>query len=1286
MKKYTYSQVFDSSLEYFQGDELAAKVFADKYALQRHDGGYEEKTPADMHRRLAREFARIEAKYPNPMSEKDIFAMLDRFALVVPQGSPMAGIGNPYQIMSISNCFVLESPLDSYSGIMKTDQEEAHVMRRRGGVGFDISNIRPRGLPTNNAAKTTDGIGIFMERFSNTCREVAQNGRRGALMLTCSIHHPEVKTFLNIKKDLKKVTGANISVRVTDEFMNAVKKGGEYELRWPVESKTPSISIMIDARTIWHELISNAHAAAEPGVLFWDTAKKYSPADIYADAGFASTSTNPCFSGATMIAVADGRNAVSIKQLAEEGKDVPVYSVDAASGKVSIKMGRNPRVTGHDQKLVRVHLDDGSFLDTTPNHTFVDLDGNKIEAKDLVFGTSLPRFNKFEASVKKGSKPYYLVHCDTKNYHKDRIFEHRLVAKFNEPDKWESMYAEAKKNGWTKTGGIVVHHKNYNQLDNSPDNLQIMTFKDHSKLHGEIDQAGEKNGRWMDVTNEQIKEAALGLTKKLGHRFTYEEWNSFAKDNNLPQTFSNCRAKEFGSLSLAFDCAVELGIDNASADPRLVKTYKKAIDQGYVARIEGSSVVVSRNCEQCGDSFENDYFKREISFCSHSCSLKKINSNAEMHAARVAKISATYEGRSVELKQSQAKVWSGLKFKLNREPMLKEWEQTCKTEGLFYRLKTKFGFQNIGELREAGNNYNHKVVRIEELDDEHTVYNITVDDNHTVAVVTDVGKGKLTGVYVANCGEIILSPNDSCRLLLVNLLGFIDHPFSNKAKFNVVKYEDVVMKSQRLMDDIIDLEVECIDRILAKIDSDPEPDDVKRVERELWCKIRHACLNGRRTGLGITALGDALAALNIKYGSEESIEMTDTMYRHLAIGAYRSTCLLAGERGAFPVFSHELEKDHPFLQRIWDAAPDVYKLYKKHGRRNIALTTTAPAGSVSMLTQTTSGIEPPYMLSYVRRKKINPADKNARIDFVDDMGDSWQEFTVYHPGVKRWMDATGNDNIEESPYFGGTSNDIDWVASAKLQGVAQKWICHSISKTCNLPADATVDVVKDVYMMAWEVGCKGFTVYRDGSRAGVLISTDEAAKPARDPFTRPENIEIMMAPKRPIELPCDIKKVKIQGEQWTIFVGLLNGKTYEVFGGLSKYVDIPNKYKTGRIIKNGKVDGVTAYNLIVGDGDDPMIIKNIANVFENAVYGAFTRTISLALRHGCPPQYVVEQLTKDKWSDITSFSKVMSRVLKGYILDGTKAASDKVCPTCQKEAVIYEEGCLKCTNCGYAKC
>ena len=836
MQGHTYSQVFEASVEYFGGDEFAAKVFVDKYALQNLSGIYLELTPAAMHRRLAKEFARIEQKYPNPLDEEVIFSLLDHYKYIVPQGSPMSAIGNPYQLQSLSNCFVVQGvysdKLDSYGGIMLADQELAQIMKRRGGVGLDISGIRPKDVLTNNAAKTTDGLGVFMERFSNTCREVAQNGRRGAEMITISINHPEIETFINIKRNLTKVTGANISIRLNDDFMQAVKDDREYTLRWPVEASPEKAKVVktIRAKDIWNQIIDSAWTSAEPGLLFWDTVKKNTPSDIYHEFGHNSISTNPC-------------------------------------------------------------------------------------------------------------------------------------------------------------------------------------------------------------------------------------------------------------------------------------------------------------------------------------------------------------------------------------------------------------------------------------------------------------------------GEIVLPAYDACRLLVLNLASYVKNPFTKEAAFDFKKFHQHTIVAQRLMDDIIDLEIECIDRIIAKVEADPEPMEVKAVELALWHKIKHMNISGRRTGLGITALGDALAMLGVKYGAPESIDMTRKIYRALAVGSHTSSCVMAKERGAFPIFNYELEKGHAYLQSIFrDCSPETRKQWKTTGRRNIANTTTAPAGSVSSQTRTSSGIEPVYMLEHIRRKKHNPSDKNARVDFVDAMGDSWQEFTVYHHGVKLWMIATGETDITKSPYHGATANEIDWVASVDMQAAAQDSIDHSISKTCNLPESASKDMVSQVYMRAWEKGCKGFTVYRDKCRDGVLISKSTAAS-NKTQDGRPLEIENIMAPKRPLELPCDIKKAKISGEGWTIFVGLYNGKPYEIFGGLSKYVDIPNKFKMGKVVKNGKVDDITTYNLILGEGDDQMIIKDIANVFENGNFGAFTRTISLALRHGTPMQYVVEQLQKDKHSDITSFSKVIARVLKNYIVDGTKSTAQRKCPSCNKEnSFAYQEKCLTCTNCGWSKC
>ena len=828
MMSYSKSEVLERTTAYFENDELAPDVFM-KYALRDKDDNILEVDPDMMHHRLAKEFARIEAKHPNPMSEEEIYELLKDFTRVVPQGSPMSGIGNPHQLQSLSNCFVVEQPHDSYAGILFTDQEQVQIMKRRGGVGFDISNIRPKGQPTSNAARTTDGIGVFMERFSNSCREVAQGGRRGALMLTIDCRHPEIETFIDIKRDLKKVTGANISIRFTDEFMQAVEDGKDFLLRWPVEAHPEEVEICrtVNAKQVWEKFIDAAWSSAEPGALFWDTVVDQGIVDRYRDVGYKTISTNPC-------------------------------------------------------------------------------------------------------------------------------------------------------------------------------------------------------------------------------------------------------------------------------------------------------------------------------------------------------------------------------------------------------------------------------------------------------------------------GEIPLSPYDSCRLMVINLTSFVRNPFTSNARFDYDDFTSVVGKAQRLMDDLVDLEIECVDRIIEKIENDPQPSSVKMIEKDLWSKIRTAGLNGRRTGLGITGLGDCLAALNVRYGSQLSIEMTEAIYQHLAMGAHRSSCQLAVERGAFPVFDYNKEKDHPYLSRVMNACgTEVLKMWQTTGRRNIALTTTAPVGSVSCLTRTTSGIEPAFLLSYKRRRKITQGDLTSRHDYTDPMGDKWQEYTVYHHWFKKWMDVTGKSDPQESPYWGATANDIDWVKSVDIQAAAQKWIDHSISKTCNLPNSATRETVNDVYLRAWKSGCKGFTVYRDGCRTGVLVQVDEPKKEKRAEEGR-------LVPKRSKSLDCDIHRASIRNgdtaESWLVLVGLLDDKPYEVFCGIPENIEIPKKYKSGTLVKNGKRDGVTTYNLQVPVGDDDnLVFKDIINLFDNPTQGAFTRTISLALRHDVPLHYVVEQLQKDKNSDMFSFARVIARVLKGYIKDGTKS-SEKGCPECGNPELVYQEGCLSCKSCGYSKC
>jgi len=830
-EKLGYSVAFKNSLEYFKGDELAANVFVTKYALTNRLGDYQETTPDDMHRRLAREYYKAESKYPNPMPEDEIYSLLKDFKYIVPQGSPMAGIGNDNQIQSISNCFVIESPYDSYGGILKTDQELVQIAKRRGGVGFDISNIRPKGMTTGNAARTTDGIEVFMDRFSNSCREVAQGGRRGALMLTISVHHPQIRDFIKIKRDLTRVTGANISVRVTDEFMNAVKACDDVTLKWPVDSDKPEVTVTDSAQEIWHALIESAHSSAEPGVLFWDTAKTMTPSDAYEAEGFGSTSTNPC-------------------------------------------------------------------------------------------------------------------------------------------------------------------------------------------------------------------------------------------------------------------------------------------------------------------------------------------------------------------------------------------------------------------------------------------------------------------------GEIILSPYDSCRLMLMNLTAFVTNPWSDSAEFDYGEFARKVQKAQRLMDDMIDLEIDQVNKIISKIKNDPEPHTVKQIELDLWENIKTQAVLGRRTGLGITGLGDMLAMIGVKYGSDESVEITEEVYKWLSLNSYESSIILAKERGSFGAWDYDKEKDHPFISRIiGELLPHRQEDYVKYGRRNIANTTTAPAGSVSVLTQTTSGIEPAFMLHYTRRKKLTGQDADARVDFVDDSGDKWQEYTVYHHGFKQWIEQSvfqSDDDPDElvdlSPYKCSTANEIDWVAKVRMQAAAQKWVCHAISNTTNLPSDIDVETVKDVYMTGWELGCKGVTVYRDGSRAGVLVSSD--ANP-EEKLVFNEN----SAPKRLKELECDVHQASIAGEPWTILIGLLEGKPYEIFGGKSEYVEIPRKYKSGHLIKRPRKTMNSIYDLKFGEDGNEVIVKDIVKIFDNPNHSAFTRTLSLALRHGAPVHYICEQLQKDRDADLFSFSKVIARCLKKYILDGTKPGSgviDTQC--CDNPNIVYQEGCATCLNCGYAKC
>jgi ribonucleoside-diphosphate reductase alpha chain len=840
LKTYTYDEAFKSSKEYFKGDELAARVWANKYALKDSFGNLYEKTPDDMHWRIANEIARVENKYPNPMKTEEVYLLLKNFKYIVPQGSPMTGIGNNFQIASLSNCFVIghDKPADSYGGIMKIDQEQVQLMKRRGGVGHDLSHIRPHGSPVLNSALSSTGVVPFMERYSNSTREVAQDGRRGALMLSISIKHPDSEDFIDAKLEKGKVTGANVSVRIDNEFMKAVVEGAEYVQKFPIDAENPTFEKTIDARKLWGKIVHNAWKSAEPGILFWDTISNESVADSYSSMGFKTVSTNPC-------------------------------------------------------------------------------------------------------------------------------------------------------------------------------------------------------------------------------------------------------------------------------------------------------------------------------------------------------------------------------------------------------------------------------------------------------------------------GEIPLCPYDSCRLLAINLYSYVEEPFTPNARFNFKMFKEHVGHAQRIMDDIIDLELEKIDAILEKIKNDPEDPEIKRVELKLWENIRTKAKKGRRTGVGITAEGDMLAALGLRYGSDDAIDFSSEVHKTLALEAYRSSVNLAEERGPFEIFDPTLEKDNPFINRLKGEDEELYRDMIKHGRRNIALLTIAPTGTTSLMTQTTSGIEPVFLPVYKRRRKVNPNDSNAKVDFVDEVGDTWEEYNVFHHNFVTWLEKNGfdpeevrrmNDDevdviVKKSPYYKATSNDVDWVAKVKMQGKVQQWVDHSISVTINLPSNVKEELVGELYVKAWESGCKGVTVYRDGSRSGVLISGKDKKIEEK---ASPESI------KRPKVLECDVIRFKNNSESWISFVGLKDGRPYEIFTGISddEVLPIPKSIKKGKIIKVRLEDGSKRYDFQYTDKYGYQnTMGGLSRLFDPEFWN-YAKLISGVLRHGMPLEDVVglvASLHLDSES-INTWKAGVERALRKYIPNGTRAKRGVSCGDCGSDHLIYQEGCLICKSCGSSKC
>lgn len=1138
MSIFTYAECLAKSIDYFQGDELAAKVFIDKYALRNNNDELLEDTPEKMHWRIAKEFARIEKKkFKNPFSEQEIFDLLNKFKYIVPQGSPMFGIGNNYQTISLSNCYVLDVPLDSYSSILQTDEQLVNISKRRGGVGIDLSNLRPQGTPTKNAGKSATGISTWMERYSNSIREVGQHGRRGALMLTLSIHHPEVELFATIKNDDTKVTGANISLRLTKEFLNAVKNDKEYELRWPIDArekdKEPKISKMVKARDIWKTIIHSAWLRAEPGLLMWDNFIENTPADCYEE--YASQSTNPCQPSWAKLLTPDG-----IREL----KDVKIGdSIWSETGWTKIV---NKWSTGI-KKVYEYRTNAGCFYGTE-NHKLVS-DCVKIEAKDCESIDILAGEYSSNIVINPQDVMDGLVFGDGSAHKASNNLVHLCIGE-NDSDYFQSE-------------------------------VSTLILKQRTGLH---DYAYEIK---TTITYEEIPKTFL---RHIPNRFVFG-------DKNIKCGFLRGLYSANGSI-----CGNRITLKASSFDV-----------------VEGVQLMLS------------------------SLGIKSYYTTNK--ATNVKFINGEYlckQSYDLNISTDREKFYNIIGF-----------IQHYKTEKLEWLIK------NIKFSKGRSNNYNINSVS---FISEEEVFDLTVDNvTHTYWT---------QGCNVSNCSELNLSSLDSCRLLCLNLFSYVKNPFTKDAEFDFELFYNHAQQAQRLMDDLVDLESEKIEKIISKIEDDPEPENIKRSELEMWRRIKKNNDEGRRTGTGITALGDVFAALNIEYGSEESISLTNKIYKKLKLGCYRSSVDMAKELGAFKVWDYKKEKDNPFLSRIERDDEELYQDMKKYGRRNISLTTTAPTGSVSILTQTTSGIEPLFMMGYKRRKKVNHNDPNAKIDFVDQSGDKWQEFIVYHPKIQMWMDVTGEKNVEKSPWNNCCAEDIDWINRVKLQATAQKHVCHAISSTINLPENVKEERVAEIYETAFSSGCKGITVYRKNCRTGVLVENTKKV----------ESIQQTSAPKRPESLPCAVHHIKITKKldkvrtfDYLVMVGLLNGQPYEVFVMENGHTDI--KYESGFLKKKKRGE----YDLILED----KIIENITKDTTESE-DALTRITSTALRHGAGIEFVVHQLEKTQ-GDMLSFAKAMARALKKHIKDGTKVHGDS-CPNCPNKDLVRQEGCITCNSCGWTKC
>jgi len=1250
MKIYSKEEAIKKSTEYFGGDELAAEVFVSKYALRNENLELKEATPDQMHRRLAKEFARIEKKYPNSISEEEIFNLFDGFRQLIPQGSPMFGIGNMYQTASISNCFVVDV-VDSYGGICRADERIAQISKRRGGCGLDISPIRPKGMKTKNSALTTDGIVPFMERFSNTAREVAQCIAGGQKVITKFglkniediipnkdfvwtkkgwIKVLDLKTNKKTVYKLKTTSGYNISTSEDHIFIiHDGKKIKEVKLRdikindniilltGTNDIKTKYISLNIDLE--YKNINNKPNSCILPKILDEDLAYLlgYSYGDGYVE--YNKHGEPRC------LELACGHKYPLIEdKLAKIIKKVFSYVPHSRLGGGAVN-----RLSLSNKCIINFLYKNNLLKQRAEYIVFPEKILKSPQSVQCAFISGYFDADGYASGRKKGYS-FSSVNDNFLNTLRVVLISFGILSR--------TYFEDRSKYGWNNIYSLCV-------VGSYSKNLfkKFMIYSQKVKM---CKHCGKRDNWLVPYIAKD-----LNVTH---NKYKFINNNGFLSINSYNKLIGESVVNNFGGMMV---------IDNVCSIEKqfITDTYDLVLESEHLFWCEGFYVHNSGRRGALMISI-SVHHPEVLNFIRAKLDLKKIT------------------GANISIRISDEFMEAVKKDKAYEQ----RWPVDSKNPSISQKVMAR---EVWDEIVKCGHSSGEPGV----------LYWDTMIDRGVADCYADVGFKTLS---VNPCGELGLGDAGSCILLLQNLTGYIDNPFTKESKLNKELLIKNTRIAQRLIDDMVDLEIEAVTKIIEKIESDKEPEEVKHNELSLWKKVRETTERGRRTGLGITGLGDAIAMLNLKYGSDEAIKVVKEMLEIIRNESYRESTVLAKERGAFSVWDWNKEKDNWFITRLPE---DVIKEIKKNGRRNIANLTISPAGSVSVVAQTSSGCEPVYLAEYKRKRKLTENDKDAKPDFIDDMGDKWKEYTVTHHGLKKFKEITGKE-FKDSPYFGAQAGDIDYKDRIKTQSMLQKYIDHSISSTINLPNNISVKTVDDIYMMAWEEGCKGITVYRDGSRAGVLtkessknktkdcVDCDEAGEILKDLIEkglRPSQIIISPAPKRPEILKCEIQRSRVGGGDWLFFVGMLDGQPYEVFGGDATEFEIPHKHKEGWVVKNGKnKEGITQYNLILGsleDLNEKLQFKGIAKHFNNKEYGAFTRVISLSLRHGVPIKYICSQLIKSGCEgDLFSFQRAMSRILKKYIVDGEKLGGE--CPVCKSTDMYYKNGCPTCKVCGNSAC